>query len=134
MERYLFLREEFEDWMGEAVCVPKQLDPQGSKELPRPIGEPIALLDAPRASIAKTTQASIPSDPQAIKHEMEVLQDKMDSLLYSYRKLQVEEECLTSRLAKRELNRHPAKFRGVAGYLKASAAIATHQVKRKMVS
>lgn len=136
VERYSFLQEDLENWIDLEGEVNKQSEgtaPEPPKQMT------MALAERPTDTLAKTTgkKTGTPENsemlkPTEIQAEMSHLQEKMDSLLREYRKLQSEEENISSRMARREMNRHATKFRGMSGYLKTSAAVLSHQIKSKM--
>jgi hypothetical protein len=131
VQRFTFLQEELESWI-DIDSVEKSMNEHAPKQM--------TMNEAPKQSTALAKQSTKKEEtetcevmkPQEIAAEMNHLQEKMDDLLREYRKLQFEEETISSRMARREMNRHATKFRGMSGYLKTSAAVLSHQIKSQM--
>jgi hypothetical protein len=132
MERFSFLQEDLENWLDldeinkqRETEAPKQMSMQQGPSAEKP-SDVLALKTGSKKQEPDNGELMKPGEIQA---EMSHLQEKMDSLLREYRKLQSEEENISSRMARREMNRHATKFRGMSGYLKTSAAVLSHQIK-----
>lgn len=134
VERFSFLQEELEEWSNLDDKIQEELPPkqmsmnEGSGGRQSVTGTDIVAQPKSKKDDPDGTENM---SPQQIASEMSHLQEKMDALLREYRKLQGEEENISSRMARREMNRHATKFRGMGSYLKTSAAVLSHQIKTK---
>lgn len=145
MRSHPFLQEEFEDWaavkrgthqvaevrtFSENAMLRTQRTStfSGLQESGPRQAESNQIAMHPSTLRSMLAQENRKDDPKA---EMKAIQRMLDDLIEDYRALQREDEAISSRLARREINRHPAHFRGVGGYIRTSASIVTHQIQQK---